>query len=68
MSRGQNKQLQQFLDNQDRGSNASGEITINAPLIVNGNVSDDDQKFQEMLRRHAQSVNQAVRDAQQRST
>ncbi|EET6463429.1 hypothetical protein FEV42_000072 [Escherichia coli] len=68
VSRGQNKQLQQFLDNQDRGSTASGEITINAPLIVNGNVSDDDQKFQEMLRRHAQSVNQAVRDAQKRST
>jgi len=62
-----NKKLTQFLDNQSSG-NSSGEITINAPLIVQGAVADDDAKFQVMLKKHANNVNQAVRDAQKRNT
>ncbi|HAL6566034.1 TPA: hypothetical protein H6U70_002669 [Escherichia coli] len=68
VSRGQNKQLQQFLDNQDSSSTGGGDITVNAPLIVQGDVSGDDKKFQEMLKKHSQSVNQAVRDAQKRTS
>ncbi|WP_419058927.1 hypothetical protein [Kluyvera georgiana] len=70
VSRGQNKQLQSFLDNNtgtnSNNSNAVGDIY--APLIVQGNIGDDDAKFQQMLKKHSQSVNQSVRDAQRRST
>lgn len=69
VSRGQNKQLQQFLDNNSTGNSGSGEITVNAPLIIQGNVDGgDDAKFNEMLKKHSQSVNQAVISAQKRST
>lgn len=70
VSRGQNKQLQQFLDNNssDNGS-SGGEITVNAPLIIQGNVDGgDDATFNKMLQKHSQSVNQAVISAQKRST
>ncbi len=62
-----NKKLTQFL-NDNTGSKASsgGEYTINAPLIVQGSV-DDDTKFNTMLKKHANSVNQAVRSAQARN-
>lgn len=69
VSRGQNKQLQKFLDNNSAGNSGSGEITVNAPLIIQGNVDGgDDAKFQDMLKKHSQSVNQAVISAQKRST
>lgn len=69
VSRGQNKQLQKFLDNNSTGNSGSGEITVNAPLIIQGNVDGgDDAKFQDMLKKHSQSVNQAVISAQKRST
>lgn len=68
VSRGQNKQLQSFLDNNNSG-NSSGDITVNAPLIIQGNVDGgDDKKFNDMLKKHSQSVNQAVISAQKRST
>ncbi|WP_312282570.1 hypothetical protein [Pseudescherichia sp.] len=62
-----NKKLTQFLDNQSSG-NSTGEITINAPLIIQGAVADDDAKFKEMLKKNANSITQAVRDAQKRNT
>lgn len=68
VSRGQNQQLQQFLDKSDSNKSSSNEYTINAPLIVQGDVSGDDAKFNAMLKKHANSVNQAVRSAQTRNT
>lgn len=70
VSRGQNEQLQKFLDGNTSGNstNGGGETSIYAPLIVQGSVGDDDAKFNDMLKKHSQSVNQAVRDAQKRST
>lgn len=68
VSRSQNQQLQKFLD--DNTSNGgSGETVINAPLIIQGNVDGgDDEAFNKMLKKHSQSVNQAVISAQKRST
>lgn len=64
-----NKKLSKFLDNQDNNrSSTGGEYTINAPLIIQGGGTDDDSKFNEMLKKHADSVNQAVRSAQRRNT
>lgn len=70
VSRGQNKQLQEYLDNNTgNGGNNSGTNEIYAPLIVQGNVDGtDDKKFNEMLKKHYQNVNQAVKEAQKRST
>lgn len=69
VSRGQNKQLQKFLDSNESGNSGSGETTINAPFIVNGNVDGaDDRKFNEMVKKHANMINQAVIDAQKRSS
>lgn len=62
-----NKKLTQFLDNQGSG-NSAGDIIVNAPLIIQGAVADDDAKFQEMLKKNANSITQAVRDAQKRNT
>ena len=62
-----NKDLTKFLSNQKQSTTGGNEYTINAPLIVQGSV-DDDAKFQKMLKKHSQSVNQAVREAQSRNT
>jgi hypothetical protein len=63
-----NKKLTSFLDNQEKSNSTGGDITINAPLIVQGDVSGSDAKFNEMLKKHANNVNQAVRTAQRRNT
>lgn len=63
-----NKKLTSFLDNQEKSNSTGGDITINAPLIIQGDVSGSDARFNEMLKKHANSVNQAVRTAQRRNT
>ncbi|EMN5860205.1 hypothetical protein RJ495_005100 [Pluralibacter gergoviae] len=64
-----NKKLTKFLDEQDKkGGSNSGDIIVNAPLIVQGDVGNDDKKFNEMLKKHANSVSQAVRSSQKRNT
>lgn len=63
-----NKKLTKFLDNQDKNGGSSGDITINAPLIINSDTSGDDKKFNEMLKKHQNSVVQAVRSSQKRNT
>jgi len=63
-----NKKLTKFLDGQTKGSSTAGDITVNAPLIVQGDVSGSDAKFNEMLKKHSNSVAQAVRDSQKRNT
>jgi|GEM_PF-642929 len=62
-----NKKLTTFLDEQGKNPSA-GEITVNAPLIIQGDVAGSDAKFQEMLKKHANSVTQAVRSSQQRNS
>ncbi|WP_318392244.1 hypothetical protein [Enterobacter sp.] len=62
-----NKKLTAFLDKHE-GSSTSGDITINAPLIVQGDVAGDDKKFNEMLKKHQNGVVQAFRNAQQRNS
>lgn len=63
-----NTKLTKFLDNQSKGGTTAGDITVNAPLVVQGDVSGDDAKFNEMLKKHANSVTQAVRSSQKRNT
>lgn len=62
-----NKKLTAFLDKHEGGS-TSGDITVNAPLIIQGDVAGDDKKFNEMLKKHQNSVAQAVRSSQKRNT
>ena len=63
-----NTKLTKFLDKQDKGSTTAGDITVNAPLIVQGDVAGNDAKFNEMLKKHSNSVAQAVRSSQKRNT
>ena len=63
-----NKKLTKFLDNQDKGKSTGGDITVNAPLIIQGDISGDDKKFNEMLKKHSNSVVQAVRSSQKRNS
>ncbi|HDZ2776577.1 TPA: hypothetical protein RSS54_004945, partial [Klebsiella pneumoniae] len=63
-----NKKLTKFLDTQEKGGSTAGDITVNAPLIIQGDVAGDDKKFNEMLKKHANSVTQAVRSSQRRNT
>lgn len=64
-----NQKLTKFLDNQDstQSSNSEGFV-VNAPLIIQGGSTDDDAKFQAMLKKHQNSVTQAVKNAQTRTT
>ena len=64
-----NQKLTKFLDNQDstQSSNSEGFV-VNAPLIIQGGSTDDDAKFQSMLKKHQNSVTQAVKNAQTRTT
>ncbi|WP_447743309.1 hypothetical protein [Enterobacter asburiae] len=63
-----NRKLTQFLDKQDENgsSGSSGEIVVNAPMYIYG--ADDDKTFQEKLKKHQNSIVQAVRDSQRRNT
>lgn len=63
-----NKKLTQFLDNQDtsNGGSGSGDIIVNAPMYNYG--TQDDKAFQEKLKKHQNSIVQAVKDSQRRNT
>lgn len=63
-----NKKLTKFLDNQNSGATGAGDTTINAPLIIQGADASDDAKFQQMLKKHANNVSQAVRQSQKRNS
>jgi hypothetical protein len=64
-----NQKLTKFLDNQDSTKSSSSEgFVVNAPLIIQGGSTDDDAKFQAMLKKHQNSVTQAVKNAQTRTT
>jgi hypothetical protein len=62
-----NAKLSKFLDAQEKKGSSGGDITVNAPLIINGSM-DDDAKFSEMLKKHQNSVVQAVRNSQKRNS
>jgi len=65
----QNKKLTQFLDSQTgSNTNSGGQTVVNAPLIIQGDSANDDAKFQAMLKKHQNSVTQAVKNAQARTT
>ena len=62
-----NKKLTQFLDSQESsGSGSTGDIIVNAPMYNYG--TQDDKAFQEKLKKHQNSIVQAVRDSQRRNT
>lgn len=64
-----NQKLTKFLDSQDSTKSSSSEgFVVNAPLIIQGGGADDDAKFQAMLKKHQNSVIQAVKNAQTRTT
>lgn len=64
-----NKKLTSFLDNQNSQKQSDGQqMVVNAPLIIQGGSTDDDAKFQAMLKKHQNSVSQAVKNAQTRTT
>jgi len=62
-----NKKLSKFLDKQDSSGGSSGDTTVNAPLIINGSTNNDSE-FDEMLKKHANNVSLAVRNAQKRNS
>lgn len=57
-----NQDLTKYLSNQD-GSN-SGDIKIDAPLIINSNGQISDSDFQKMCDKHADTIVQATRKSQ----
>ncbi|CRY67016.1 Uncharacterised protein [Yersinia kristensenii] len=63
-----NKDLTNFLQNNNNNGSGSGEITIQAPLILQGGGDISPQKFTQMCKEHADVILQAVRQSQQRNS
>ncbi len=63
------KSLNQDLTNylKDGGNNSSGDIKIEAPLVIQSNGDITDKDFTEMCKKHADVLVQAVRQSQQRN-
>lgn len=62
-----NKKLTKFLDDQDSNNGGTGgDIIVNAPMYIYG--QQDDKSFQEKLKKHQNSIVQAVRDSQRRNS
>ncbi|EFC6276567.1 TPA: hypothetical protein IFB44_003211 [Escherichia coli] len=64
-----NTKLTRFLDRQESGgdnTSGAGEVVVNAPMYVYG--ADNNQQFQEKLKKHKDSIVQAVRDSQRRNS
>lgn len=63
------KSLNQDLTNylKDGGNKLSGEIKIEAPLVIHSNGDITDKDFTEMCKKHADVLVQAVRQSQQRN-
>lgn len=63
------KSLNQDLTNylKDGGNKSSGEIKIEAPLVIQSNGDINDKDFTEMCKKHADVLVQAVRQSQQRN-
>lgn len=63
-----NRDLTQYLNSQKSHNQSTGQqMVVNAPLVVQGSV-DDDARFQSMLKKHQNSVVQAVKNAQSRNS
>ncbi|HBX3989909.1 TPA: hypothetical protein MIS64_16015 [Klebsiella pneumoniae] len=63
------KSLNQDLTNylKDAGNNSSGEIKIEAPLVIQNSGDLTDKDFTQMCKKHADVIVQAVRTSQQRN-
>ncbi|HHQ5365523.1 MULTISPECIES: hypothetical protein [Klebsiella] len=61
-----NKKLTNFLDNQEKGSSIS-ESNISAPMNVYYSGTND-REFQAQLKKHQNSIVQAVKDSQRRNS
>lgn len=61
-----NKKLTNFLDNQEKGGNIS-ESNISAPMNVYYSGTND-REFQAQLKKHQNSIVQAVKDSQRRNS
>ncbi|HHT0131756.1 TPA: hypothetical protein ACTW38_003829, partial [Klebsiella michiganensis] len=63
------KSLNQDLTNylKDSGNNSSGEIKIEAPLVIQNSGDLTDKDFTQMCKKHADVIVQAVRTSQQRN-
>ena len=57
-----NQDLTKYLSNQD--GSKSGDIKIDAPLIINSNGQISDSDFQKMCDKHADTIVQATRKSQ----
>lgn len=57
-----NQDLTKYLSNQD--GSKSGDINIDAPLIINSNGQISDSDFQKMCDKHADTIVQATRKSQ----
>ncbi|CNH80792.1 Uncharacterised protein [Yersinia pekkanenii] len=62
-----NRDLTSFLSTTQNGE-STGEITIQAPLILQGGGDISSQRFTEMCKQHADVILQAVRQSQQRNS
>lgn len=61
-----NKKLTNFLDNQDKGANIT-ESNISAPMNIYYSGTND-REFQAQLKKHQNSIVQAVKDSQRRNS
>lgn len=57
-----NQDLTKYLSNKD--GSKSGDIKIDAPLIINSNGQISDSDFQKMCDKHADTIVQATRKSQ----
>lgn len=69
LSKNNNKDLTNFLSNQNGSSSSSSDApVINAPLIIQGAPNMTDAQVNSMFQKHQNSLLQATRQAQKRST
>lgn len=61
-----NQDLTKYLNNQD-GGNSTGEIKIDAPLIIQNAGELSDSKFQAMCDKHADTIVQVIRKSQKKN-
>lgn len=61
-----NQDLTKYLNNQD-GGNSSGEIKIDAPLIIQNSGDLTESRFQVLCDKHADTIVQAIRKSQKKN-
>jgi len=61
-----NQDLTKYLNNQD-GGNSTGEIKIDAPLIIQNSGELTESRFQALCDKHADTIVQVIRKSQKKN-